>query len=325
MQYFIRRPWDLPQSQHTPPEVYRSRKLHRREVLQSLGWTAAGLGSSLLLPGCGSPSLEELQQAGQVEIERSQYPAPRNPQFEYGRPETDQAEAARFTNFYEFSTFKSVYLHVGKFQPTPWQLEISGLCAQPRTFDLDELTSLIPLEERAYRFRCVETWAMCVPWTGYALHHLLKLVEPLPTARYVRFETFFRPEEASNQYREEFPWPYNEGLTIEEAMNELAFVATGIYGEPLLKQHGAPIRIVLPWKYGFKSIKSIVRIELMSAPPPTFWNSVNPHEYGFEANVDPNVPHPRWSQEWERMLGTGDRHRTVRYNGYGDWVGKLYS
>ena len=168
MHYFVRRPWDLPQSQHTPPEVYQSRKLQRRELLQSLGWTAAGLGSSLLWPGCQSPSLEELQQAGQGEIERSQYPGPRNPQFE----------------------------------PTPWQLEISGLCAEPRTFDLDELTSLIPLEERAYRFRCVETWAMCVPWTGYALHHLLKLVEPLPTARYVRFETFLRPEEASNQYRE---------------------------------------------------------------------------------------------------------------------------
>lgn len=165
---------------------------------------------------------------------------------------------------------------------------------------------------------------MTVPWTGFQLSELLKQVDPLPTAKFVRLETFFLPDQAPQQKYDEFPWAYNEGLTIEEAMNPLAFVATGIYDQPLPKQHGAPIRLVLPWKYGFKSIKSIVRIELTDQQPATFWNTVNPREYAFEANVDPDVPHPRWSQATEWMLGTRERFPTEKYNGYGSYVAKLY-
>ena len=192
------------------------------------------------------------------------------------------------------------------------------------TFDLDDLHGKFEFEERAYRHRCVETWAMCVPWTGFPLHALLKMVEPEPAAKFVQFETFNRPTEAPNMADTSFPWPYTEGMTIAEAMNELAFVATGIYAEPLPKQHGAPVRLVLPWKYGFKSIKSIVRITLTGKRPETFWNTLIPREYGFEANVDPDVPHPRWSQSTEKMLGTGKSFPTLKYNGYGDHVAKLY-
>ncbi|MCA9080468.1 MAG: protein-methionine-sulfoxide reductase catalytic subunit MsrP [Planctomycetaceae bacterium] len=324
MNYFVRRTWDLPQSQHTSEQEYAARKQLRREFLATMGLGAGCSVLSALTPGCQQATLEQLEAAGAVEIDASMYPAQRDGRFEYGRDETERDEAARFTNFYEFTASKSVYLHVDKFQPVPWTLEVTGLCAKPRTFDLDDLVKLAPLEERAYRHRCVETWAMCVPWTGYPLHKLLATVEPTAAAKYVRFETFNRPQEAQQMSSSRYPWPYSEGLTIHEAMNELTLLTTGIFGSPLLKQHGAPVRVVIPWKYGFKGIKSIVKIELTDQQPTTFWNSLNPHEYGFEANVDPGVPHPRWSQEWEWMLGSRDRHRSVKYNGYGDWVAKLY-
>lgn len=324
MNYFIRRPWDLPQSVHTEESVYRDRKQARRDFLKSIGLGAGGLAIGGLLPGCGKPTLEELEDAGAVTVDTAAYPAPPNGAFEYGREETAREEAARFTNFYEFTSSKAVYQHVDKFEPTPWKVEVTGLCAKPGTFDLDDLIKLAPLEERAYRHRCVETWSMCVPWTGYPLHKLLMAVEPQAAAKYVLFKTFNRPEQAPQMAIPRYPWPYTEGLTLPEAMNELTLLTTGIYGQPLLKQHGAPIRIVIPWKYGFKSIKSIVEIELTDQLPATFWNTLNPHEYGFEANVDPQVPHPRWSQEWEWMLGSRDRFRTQIYNGYGDWVGDLY-
>lgn len=324
MNFFVRRPWDLSQNLHTSPEVYRDRKRHRREFLKEFGLGLGCLSLGGLLPGCQEPTKEEVQSSGAVTVDNSLYPADRNKSFEYGRAETDQFEAAKFTNFYEFTASKSVYRYVEPFQPSPWKVEVTGLCSKPQVFDFDDLVKLVPLEERAYRHRCVETWAMCVPWTGYPLRELLKLVEPQPAATFVRFETFNRPEEAGNMAHASYPWPYVEGLTLAEATNELAFLATGIFGEPLIKQHGAPVRLVLPWKYGFKSIKSIVKIELTAEQPPTFWNTLNPHEYKFQANVEPEVPHPRWSQEWERMLGTGERFQTVKYNGYGDWVGSLY-
>jgi methionine sulfoxide reductase catalytic subunit len=334
--FIIRKPWDLPQRLHTPEAVYKNQKLHRRELLKSLGLGAIGLAGLPLLAGCNKGTDQEIKEAGvydpvspaegeKTAESKGPYPAKRNEKFEYGRPETEAAEAARYTNFYEFTMLKDSWRHVGRFKPAPWSVEVGGLCRKPRTFDLDELHSEMPLEERHYRHRCVETWAMCVPWTGFPLRDLLALVEPESAAKFVAFETFNRPNEASNMgVTRDYPWPYTEGLTLDEANNELTLLATGIYGERILKQHGAPIRLVVPWKYGFKSIKSIVKITLTDQQPATFWNTIQPVEYDFEANVNPGVPHPRWSQENERMLGTGARFPTVIYNGYGDYVAKMY-
>ncbi len=326
--FISRKPWDIAESLHTPESVYRNRRQHRREFLKTMGIAAIGTGLSASLTGCGRPTDEELKAAGAVEPlpqeQKQLYPATHNETFKYGRPETLQRDAAEYANFYEFTPTKSVYRYVDDFEPTPWKFEIDGLCSKPQTFDLDDVYAQFDLEERAYRHRCVETWAMCVPWTGFRLSDLLKTVEPQPAAKYVEFKTFNRPEQASQMSDTTYPWPYTEGLTMDEATNELAFVATGIYGEPLPKQHGAPIRLVIPWKYGFKSIKSIVRITLTDKQPPTFWNELIPHEYGFEANVEPDVPHPRWSQATEWMLGSQERYDTVKYNGYGDYVAQLY-
>ena len=330
MNFISRKIWDPSLHRLTDEGVYRNRSQHRREFLASVGLGSFGMLASSLLVGCGEhqPDKEKLKAAADIQIPKASkqvYPAERNAAFEYGRPETSQEAAAIYTNFYEFSTSKQTYEHVDRFTPTPWEVKVDGLCAKPMTFDLDDLYGKFEFEERAYRHRCVETWAMCVPWTGFPLHALLKMVEPEPAAKFVQFETFSRPTEAPNMADRSFPWPYTEGMTLDEAMNELAFVATGIYAEPLPKQHGAPVRIVLPWKYGFKSIKSIVRITLTGKPPETFWNTLIPREYGFEANVDPDVPHPRWSQATEKMLGTGQTFPTLKYNGYGDYVAKLYS
>jgi sulfoxide reductase catalytic subunit YedY len=207
----------------------------------------------------------------------------------------------------------------------PWTVEIGGLCERAGTHDVEALIRRFPLEERVYRFRCVEAWAMVVPWTGFPLRALVEWAAPRPEARYVRFETFHRPSEALGQVLTFwYPWPYVEGLRIDEATSELALVATGIYGKPLPRQHGAPLRIVVPWKYGFKSAKSLVRIDFVAERPATFWNAVAPHEYGFEANVDPEVAHPRWSQATERLLGSDERQPTLKYNGYQKWVAALY-
>ena len=331
MNYFVRRAWDLPNRFITSEDVFRNRQLHRREFLTSLGFGAGIAGWGLSGQGGSSPAgivfAQDPKPSSKSAAVSKNSPSRRNPKFkDYGRPETAVEDAARYTNFYEFSVSKSTYKYVDAFKPRPWAVEVSGLCAKPRTFDLDDLLQLMPLEERAYRHRCVETWAMCVPWTGFPLHELLKVVEPQPEAKYVGFVTFDRPTEAPNlkRSRGQFPWPYTEGLTLAEATNELTLVATGVYGKPLPKQHGAPIRLVVPWKYGFKSIKSVVRIVLMDRQPPTFWNTSNPIEYEFEANVNPDIAHPRWSQRTEWMLGTRKRYPTVIYNGYGDYVGALY-
>ncbi|HUG20726.1 MAG TPA: protein-methionine-sulfoxide reductase catalytic subunit MsrP [Planctomycetaceae bacterium] len=329
MNFLVRRPWDLSQNRHTPQDIYQNRKQHRRDFLKTLGIAGAGLCTAGI-SGCGKPTAEELDAAGKVEeipvAATGIFPAKRNTEFDYGRPETEKFEAALYTNFYEFSTSKDSWKYVSKFKPNPWEIEVGGLCNQPTKFDLDDLYQKFPHEERAYRFRCVEAWAMCVPWTGFPLRELLKAVEPKSSATHVEFETFERPAEAPgfNDFPD-FPWPYREGLTLEEASNELTFLATGIYGEALPKQHGAPVRLVTPWKYGFKSCKSIVKITLTDKAPATFWNTYNPREYGFEANVDPDVPHPRWSQRQERMLGTGERYETVKFNGYESYVAALYA
>jgi sulfoxide reductase catalytic subunit YedY len=328
MQFIIRRPWDLPQRLITDEAVYRQRRQHRREFLAAMG----GALGALAFAGCQQkPTSEELQAAAGVPVPtapggHSVYPAPRNPLYEYGRDETLADDAAAFTNFFEFTTAKSVYRHVARFQPLPWSVKVDGLCDRPTTFDMDDLYQTFAFEERAYRHRCVETWAMCIPWTGFPLADLIQHVGPQAKATFVRFETFNRPDEAPGIARDDsYPWPYTEGLTLAEATNELAFIATGVYAQPLPKQHGAPVRLVVPWKYGFKSIKSIVRITLTDERPATFWNTVGPREYDFEANVNPAVPHPRWSQRTEYMLGTRERFPTQIYNGYGEFVGSLYA
>jgi sulfoxide reductase catalytic subunit YedY len=330
MQRFSRKPWDLPQRAHTPREVYERFRFGRRDFLASLFAGAACASGIATFSGCQRATDAEIREAGAVDLPSGDakgiYPAKRNEEFEYGRPETIRRYAAEYTNFFEFTSSKDVWRYVGEFKPTPWTLSVGGLCSNPLKLDLDEIYKRFHFEERAYRHRCVETWAMCVPWTGFPLRDLLKLVEPQPKARYVMFQSFSRPEEAPGiQSGISFPWPYTEGLTLAEATNELALLVTGIYGEPLPKQHGAPIRLVVPWKYGFKSIKSIERITLTDKQPPTFWNTLVPHEYAFEANVEPDVPHPRWSQRREWMLGPArETYDTLIYNGYGEYVAGLY-
>lgn len=314
--------FDAPQRDITPESLVltRRRMLYLAGAVAGIGAIGGAIGWAIR-PGGDDEVLANRVTGAADDL----YPARANPEFTDLKKElTGEVHAARYTNFYEFSSTKAVWRYISPFEPLPWQLEISGLVAKPQVYDLDDLARAFPLEERIYRHRCVEAWAMVVPWVGFPLASLLRKAEPLPGAKFVRFVSFNRPEEASNQRDTRKPWPYTEGLTLPEATNPLTFIATGMYGHPLLKQHGAPVRLVVPWKYGFKSAKSIVRIELTATQPATFWNTLQPNEYGFEANVEPDVPHPRWSQASERMLGTSERRQTVLYNGYGDWVAGLY-
>jgi sulfoxide reductase catalytic subunit YedY len=256
----------------------------------------------------------------------SAYPAKRKPDFNPGWTLTTERVAGSYNNFYEFSLNKSITPELtAKFVTAPWPIAIGGLVEKPMTIDAAELAESFPIEERVYRFRCVEAWAMIVPWTGFPLSKLIEKVAPRPEAKFLRFETFNRPDQAPGIQRlKNYPWPYFEGLRMDEAMHPLTLVATGVYGKPLPKQHGAPVRLVVPWKYGYKSIKSIVKIDFVATQPTTFWETLGPDEYPFESNVNPKVPHPRWSQAFERMIDTGDRVRTQAYNGYGGHVAKLY-
>ena len=234
-----------------------------------------------------------------------------------------------YNNFYEFGWDKTdPAAHASSLTINPWSVEIGGMVEKPGTYDLDDLTKGQTIEERLYRFRCVEAWSMVVPWNGFELGKLLARVGVQSGAKYVAFETLMRPEEMPGQQDGSFPWPYVEGLRLDEAMNPLTLLATGIYGEPMPKQNGAPIRLVVPWKYGFKSIKSIVKITLTDKQPPTTWNILQPDEYGFYANVNPTVDHPRWSQVSERRIGAGlfgGRIDTPMFNGYAEQVASLYS
>ena len=315
----IRKSWQLPESSVTPESVF----WNRRRFLKAMG--AATIGSAGLLYGksltAGSPMMDEIAALPRIEVER-------NAKYSTISQFTKESIAAKYNNFYEFSRDKDdVWEHAKAFKPRPWQIEVSGLVEKPRIYDIDDLIKRMPLEERVYRFRCVEAWAMVIPWIGFPVKALLDDVQPLSNAKFVKMTTFYDPEVAPRQNDGLFssePWPYTEGLTIAEAVHELSMFAVGIYGHDLPKQHGAPIRLVVPWKYGFKNIKSIVKIELVENQPPTFWNTIAPNEYGFESNVNPKVPHPRWSQAIERVLGTGSRQRTLLFNGYADLVGHLY-
>jgi len=323
-----RRGWEIAEREATDERVY----LDRRSFLRDAGLVGLGLG----LAGCAGSDGGQAPQgamrgaeavAETLRLHPDLYPAPRNPAYTLDRPLTDEAVAAAYTNFYEFRNDKDRIAELAAgLTLRPWTVTIDGLVERPTTVDVDELLRRLPAEERLYRHRCVEAWAMAVPWTGMPLRSLVELARPLSGARYLRMVSFMRPDEAIGQRVDTwYGWPYHEGLTLAEATNELAFLATGIYGKPLPPQHGAPLRLVVPWKYGYKSIKSIVRFEFVAERPPTFWNEQAPNEYGFVSNVDPAVPHPRWSQATERMLGTGERRPTLPYNGYAEWVAALYA
>ena len=231
-----------------------------------------------------------------------------------------------YNNYYEFTTDKEGVAALAKnFKTTPWTVAVGGLVNKPKTYAIEDLLKQFPQEERIYRLRCVEGWSMVIPWTGFPLAKLLKEVEPTAQAKYVRFETVMRPEEMPGQQSGWYTWPYVEGLRLDEAMNDLALLVTGVYGKPALPQNGAPLRLSVPWKYGFKSIKSIVKIDLVEEQPTSLWMNAAPNEYGFYANVNPDVPHPRWSQSTERRIGEFSRRKTLPFNGYAEQVAHLYA
>jgi sulfoxide reductase catalytic subunit YedY len=298
MQIIRRKRWEIPQREVTPEHLF----LNRRGLLK--GAAALGMGS-----------------IASTQAQASLYPARRNDKFT--GDVTPESVSSRYNNFYEFGLAKNVYLQTGALKPRPWRLTIDGLVEKPFEIDAHELISKMPLEERVYRLRCVEAWSMVIPWTGFPLKALLDFAKPSSAAKFVRFETFLDPKMASGQ-RSFFPWPYVEGLTIEEAANDLSLMVTGVYGKELPNVHGAPLRLMVPWKYGFKSIKSITKISFLDKRPETFWEASGPTEYGFWANVNPQVSHPRWSQAAEEVIGTGERRPTQLFNGYGEFVADLY-
>lgn len=327
----IPKPWQLSETIATPESAY----WNRRRFLKTL--VGAGIGASALsLQACQSTEnnsdLEpELRRTLGMPLEN----VTMNPNFrDVGRPITEKKYAVSYNNYYEFGGTKNIWPNAQNLPTDPWTLEVGGLVNNPRTYDLDDLTKRFPLEERVYRFRCVEAWAMVVPWLGFPMKALMDDVEPKSSAKFVSFTSFYDPEVNPGPawgFALNLPWPYIEGLRIEEMANELAFFAVGLYGRTLPKQNGAPIRMVIPWKYGFKGAKSIVKIEFLDEQPATYWNVISPNEYGFEANVDPQVPHPRWSQATEKIVGTNtnpfdwERQPTQVYNGYGEYVASLYA
>jgi methionine sulfoxide reductase catalytic subunit len=296
----------------TPEEVY----INRRAFMKVVG--AASLAS--LLAACAVKATSKNPATpGRLETQTGVGATP-----VVDKPNTFE-EITNFNNFYEFTTDKTGVASLAKdFNPSPWQVVISGLVDKPTTYSIEELLTNFTQEERIYRLRCVEGWSMVIPWTGFPLSALLDEVKPQAAAKFVRFVTLFDPKQMPGQNSRLFPWPYQEGLRLDEAMNKLTLLATGLYGRPMPNQDGAPIRLVVPWKYGFKSIKSIVKIELVDYQPETLWSTVAPDEYGFYSNVNPNVPHPRWSQASERRIGETGRRATLMFNGYADEVAYLY-
>lgn len=304
-----RRPgWELPESAATPEHVF----LNRRSLLKAAGF--------LGLASIAGPMAVMAQDAG-----GDAPSAPRNADYTLDRPVTDERLVTTFNNFYEFGSQKNIWRQARNLKVSPWTVRFDGLVEQEREVGFDELLKAMPLEERLYRHRCVEAWAMAVPWSGFPLRSLVEFARPLGSAKYLRMETFLDPDQARGQRQFWYPWPYVEGLTMAEATNELAFIATGLYGKPMPPQNGAPLRLAVPWKYGFKSVKSLTRFTFTEERPVSFWETVGPGEYGFWANVNPDVPHPRWSQAQERMLGTDEMLPTRIYNGYGEWVAGLYA
>jgi len=308
----IKKGWELPESAATPEHVFFNAS--RRKFLGG----AAAAAATIAAPAWA--------QAPADDPSASRYPAQRNMRFRLDRDITDERVATTYNNFYEFGSSKTIWRAAQSLPIRPWEIRIDGMVEQPRTVAIDDLLGAMQIEERLYRHRCVEAWAMAVPWTGFPIKDFIAWARPASGAKYLRFETFLRPEIASGQRASWYPWPYIEGITIEEGMNDLAMLVTGVYGKPLPRQMGAPIRLVTPWKYGFKAVKSIVRISFVAERPRSFWEALQASEYGFWANVNPQVPHPRWSQATEELIGTnGRRVPTQMYNGYGEFVADLYT
>jgi len=310
--------WRLPESQATPEAVY----LDRRRLLQAMGF-GAGLLATTAVVSTAVMGRHAAHAADAPDPTADLYPAKQNPRYTLDRAQTPEKDVTTYNNFYEFGSDKDIWEAAQALQIRPWTVKFEGMVEQEREVDIDTLIRAMPLEERLYRHRCVEAWSMAVPWTGFPLKALIDYAKPTGSAKYVRMETF-QNDTAPGFAQTFYPWPYVEGLTMAEATNELAFMVTGLYGKPVAKQNGAPLRLVTPWKYGFKSIKSIIRISFTDERPVSYWEQLQSSEYGFWANVNPEVPHPRWSQAMERVLGTGDRVPTLLYNGYGEYVADLY-
>jgi len=311
MNVIRRRGWEIPESCATPEHLFFDR---RTFLAVAAGAIAAG-----------SPALAMAQRVADIpDPSAALYPAKQNPKYVLDRDVTPEKININYNNFYEYNTSKNVAKDAQQLRVRPWTIKIDGMVEKPREIGIDDLLKAVTLEERLYRHRCVEAWGMAIPWSGFPLAEFVKFAKPLSSATYLRMETFMDPSMAPGQRSPIYPWPYVEGLTMAEATNELAFLVTGAYGKPVAKQMGAPLRLAVPWKYGFKSIKSIVRFTFTDKRPRGLWEDLQSSEYGFWANVNPQVPHPRWSQASEEIIGTGERRPTLLFNGYGDYVADLY-
>ena len=311
MHVIRRRGWEIPERLATPEHLL----FNRRALL-------AATGAAALSP---SPKMALAQRISDLpDPTKDLYPASRNEKYTLDRPVTDEKINTNYNNFYEFGSTKSVTKAAQALKLRPWTVKIDGMVEAPQEIGIDDLIRKMPLEERLYRHRCVEAWSMAIPWSGFPFAKLVELAKPLSSAKYVRMETFLDPSVAPAQKQSWYPWPYVEGLTIAEATNELAFLVTGAYGKPVSKVQGAPLRLAVPWKYGFKSIKSIVRFNFTDQRPKSYWEALQASEYGFWANVNPQVPHPRWSQATEELIGRNERRPTLLFNGYAEYVGDLY-
>ncbi len=307
-----RRGWELRESEATPEAMFRD----RRRIVQAMGMGA--------LIAAAAPAGAALAAAPAADPSAGLYPAKRNERYTLDRPLTDEKLATTYNNFYEYGSQKTIAEDAQELPIRPWSVTIDGMVEKPMTLEIDDLLKRVTLEERLYRHRCVEAWSMAVPWTGFPLKALVDMAQPLGSAKYLQMQTFQNPKVAPGQKQFWYPWPYIEGLTMAEATNELAFLVTGMYGKPVPRQDGAPLRLALPWKYGFKSIKSIVKFTFTDKRPVSFWEKLQSSEYGFWANVNPEVPHPRWSQATERVLGVDGRRPTLLFNGYAEYVAAIY-
>ena len=310
MHVIRRRGWEIPEREATPEHIF----LNRRAFLAGTGAAALSL----------SPELAAAQRASDLpDPSANLYPAKRNEKYTLDRPVTDEKINTNYNNFYEFGSTKQIARAAQALKLRPWQIKLDGMVEKEQVVDIDDLLRKIGIEERLYRMRCVEAWSMSVPWSGFPMAKLVELARPLSSAKYVRMETFLDTAMAPAQRQRWLPWPYVEGLTMAEATNELTFMVTGAYGK-VVKSMGAPIRLAAPWKYGFKSVKSIVKFTFTDQRPKGYWEALQASEYGFWANVNPQVAHPRWSQATEEIIGTNERKPTLLFNGYGEFVADMY-